>query len=139
MSQAQFAEDFGVSLPTVSNWERGTRRPSFEKMDDLCFYFDVALNYLSGKTDERGTSPKHGVEDEREAALEEDLKEVERSVRKLANKIYALTPDSRSTVFALVNHLYNREVKRGTISRYGALRWDDDIEDDEVPDVDDVE
>jgi DNA-binding transcriptional regulator YiaG len=33
MTQPEFAAEFGVSLRTVSRWEKGTTKPSYDVMD----------------------------------------------------------------------------------------------------------
>lgn len=44
-----------VDRSTVSNWERGTREPPFETVSQLAALFGVSVDYLLGRTDNRGT------------------------------------------------------------------------------------
>lgn len=53
LTQTQLADDLGVRYATVSGWERGINMPSFERLDDMCSYFDVNLGYLMGSDDKR--------------------------------------------------------------------------------------
>ena len=136
LSQAEFANDFGVSLATVSNWERGERTPPLDDLDNLCEYFDCDINYLTGWNTPRLHYPKHPAPGELEAYLEMEAKTTEEAINRAVKKMYNLTKDSRDTVFALVNHLYNREVKRATTNSDGSIGWDAEIHEDEIPDID---
>lgn len=59
MTQKDVASLLGVSNMTISGYERGTRRPDFEKLDTLAERFDVELSYLLGSSSDRGHYPRH--------------------------------------------------------------------------------
>ncbi len=47
----QLGAIFGVTKQTVSRWETGDRLPSIEIVYILAEYFNVSLDYLTGRTD----------------------------------------------------------------------------------------
>lgn len=60
LTQQDVADRLGVNKQTVSGYERGVRKPDFERLDALAELFDVSIAYLVGSQDERGEYPKHG-------------------------------------------------------------------------------
>ncbi|MBR2532508.1 MAG: helix-turn-helix transcriptional regulator [Lachnospiraceae bacterium] len=59
-TQETLAAMLNVSKQTISGYERGVRRPSFEYLDALSDLFDINLDYLLGSSDDRGSYPRHG-------------------------------------------------------------------------------
>lgn len=55
MSQEQFAELFGVSRQSVQKWESNLSVPELEKLVKIAKYFDVSLDALVLKSDNRVT------------------------------------------------------------------------------------
>lgn len=55
MSQKDFADIFHASQNTISQWENGTRKPSYEVAEEIASFFGVSVDYLLGKTDEPRT------------------------------------------------------------------------------------
>ena len=62
VSQSQLAEAIGVKKNTVSNWERGKRKPDFAALQLLSEYFEVSFEYLLGSNDkeEARVKPSQG-------------------------------------------------------------------------------
>ena len=52
-TQAQIAQDLGISFQHYQKFERGENLPSLEKFMDLAKHFGVSLDYLAGWTEER--------------------------------------------------------------------------------------
>lgn len=50
-SQAEVAEKLGITKVTVSQYESGKRKPSFERIESISDLFHVDMNYLLGFTD----------------------------------------------------------------------------------------
>ena len=50
----------GMHGMSISGYERGVRKPSFEVLDALADIFNVSLDYLLGNTDHRISYPQHG-------------------------------------------------------------------------------
>lgn len=49
LSQAKLADELGVSNSLIAAYETGVRKPSFEVLEDIADYFNVSLDYLTGK------------------------------------------------------------------------------------------
>ena len=62
LKQAELAEKLGVSMFTVSVWERGQRMPEFDNLEALSSVLDVNIAYLLGASDD--PSPKGVPSDE---------------------------------------------------------------------------
>lgn len=74
LKQSELAEQLGVSMYTVSVWERGQRKPEYSTMEQICSFFGVTLAYLIGEQD-NPDSPEE-VSDE-DAAYWESIDEAE--------------------------------------------------------------
>lgn len=53
MTGGELGEKMGVSKVTVSAWENGTNYPNQETLNKIADYFNVSLDYLMGRTDEK--------------------------------------------------------------------------------------
>lgn len=93
LTQQDVADQLGVNKQTVSGYERGARKPDFERLDALAELFDVSIAYLVGSQDERGSYPKHGTPEfqepeEEDAAILEAYRDAPDEVKRLV--LYAL-------------------------------------------------
>lgn len=50
-TQAQVAEDLGISSVAYLHYEKNQREPSFDLLVNIAKYFDVSLDYLFGLDD----------------------------------------------------------------------------------------
>ena len=60
-TQGTLAEELQVAKGTVSAWEIGSRRPSFEMLDTMCSLFHVRMDYLIAQSDD-ATPPQEPTE-----------------------------------------------------------------------------
>ena len=51
LTQKQVAEYLQISRPAYTNYESGTREPSFEILRKICDFFDISADYIIGRTD----------------------------------------------------------------------------------------
>lgn len=51
MTQKQLSEIIGVSESTIGMYERCQREPDFETLEAIADYFNVDMDYLTGRTD----------------------------------------------------------------------------------------
>ena len=51
LTQNDLADYVGVNKQTISQYERGVRRPDYETLERLCDYFNVSTDYMLGKVD----------------------------------------------------------------------------------------
>ena len=54
VTQKDMGEILGIQLRSSQCYERGDRRPDYEKLVALADYFDVTTDYLLGRSDVRG-------------------------------------------------------------------------------------
>ena len=55
-SRKDVADVLTVSEKALGYYERGDRTPDFDNLINLADYFDVSLDYLLGRSDEKNTS-----------------------------------------------------------------------------------
>ena len=53
LTQKEIAEQLGISQQGYAYWERGTKKPTQDRLTLLSNYFDVSVDYLLGKSDSR--------------------------------------------------------------------------------------
>ena len=53
MTQPELAKSLGLIKQRVNNWEIGVSLPSLEMAVELADYFEISLDYLVGRSDER--------------------------------------------------------------------------------------
>ncbi len=51
LSQAKFAERFGIGQSSVVRYEKGEAAPTLELLVKIADHYDVSLDYLLGRTD----------------------------------------------------------------------------------------
>lgn len=56
LNQSDLARSLSVAKQTVSNWENGNRKPDSDMLIKIADYFDVSVDYLLGRTDNRNYS-----------------------------------------------------------------------------------
>lgn len=52
LSQSQLASKLGISKSTISMLEVGSRKPSWELLEQIADFFNVDMNFLLGKEDQ---------------------------------------------------------------------------------------
>ena len=58
MTQGELAEKLGVAKSTISMWENGARKPSYEMLEAIADYFNVNISHLLG--DKTATPAQEG-------------------------------------------------------------------------------
>ena len=102
LSQQELADEFNVHAMTISGYERGIRRPSFDMLDELADYFDASLDYLLGKTDENTGYPHHDDEEKLALRVERRFSKEREFDRLLAYYYHFASPDTRKAVRAIL-------------------------------------
>ena len=51
LSQFELGEKLGLTKSTISMYENGRRKPSFEALEAIADFFNVSINFLMGKND----------------------------------------------------------------------------------------
>ena len=53
LTQKELAHKFGISESTVGMYERGQREPAFEMLEAIADYFNVDMDFLTGRSSVR--------------------------------------------------------------------------------------
>lgn len=61
LTQAELAKKLGVSPGSIGNYESGARTPRLDDLEMFADYFNVPMDYLVGRTNDR---PKFSLEEE---------------------------------------------------------------------------
>lgn len=56
LSQEEFSKRVGITRNTLSNYERGVRSADITTLCAICDEFDVSIDYLLGRTNEKSTN-----------------------------------------------------------------------------------
>nr|WP_242699758.1 helix-turn-helix transcriptional regulator [Enterococcus sp. DIV1271a] len=59
-----------VSKGTVSNWENGHQYPSNKRIVALCDFYDVSIDYLYGRTEDRNFTNENNKKNSLEIGYE---------------------------------------------------------------------
>ena len=111
MKQSELAERLGVSMYTVSVWERGQRRPEYDNLDSLCEIFQVNLGYLLGTSDDP-TPP--GAPNDEDIARWSEEGEVE-SLEHIFRIMTRLNQTSKRIISAAILQAYKEDKRNGTL------------------------
>lgn len=57
LSQQTVANYLGITQQAYANYERGVREPDHETLTKLADFFEVSIDYLLGRTDDRYQKP----------------------------------------------------------------------------------
>lgn len=102
LTQKELAEKIGVSMQSVSLWERGPRKPDFGTLDSIADFFHVRLNYLLGASDDDSPPPVPTDEELGRWVIEEDDQEL----WSMAVRMCQLSKDMRSVVRSCIATAY---------------------------------
>ena len=61
LSQHQLADRLMISYGSIGNYEAGKRFPRYEDLESIADYFNVELDYLCGRVNER---PEYSLEEQ---------------------------------------------------------------------------
>lgn len=82
-TQQDIANILGVSRPAYTAYEQGNRTPDNEAVETLADYYDVTIDYLFGRTDQKNASKEYEIQTiaahhDGDEWTEEELEEIER-------------------------------------------------------------
>lgn len=64
LTQEQLAKEFFLNKSSISRYEKGTQMPEMVMLQKFAEYFDVSVDYLLGRTDERNVHKEKSKLDE---------------------------------------------------------------------------
>lgn len=80
LTQKQVGNIIGVKDSAVSKYERMEQQPDYESLIKLADYFNVSLDYLLGRTDERNKNASYTLAAHRENGYDKPLTEDEKKM-----------------------------------------------------------
>lgn len=86
----ELAEELDIPFTTLGNYEREDRQPTFETFESLAEYFNVTIDYLSGRTEERSFD---------EYVFNKDFKDLQKLLEKT-------TPEIREIIVNIFDQIY---------------------------------
>lgn len=93
LTQQQLGDLIGVAKQTISVYENGTKFPTIQTLMKIADVFDCSIDYLLGRTDNRGISIVEVAHEGKTAAVgvpkdqAHKIKEIEQEVHRLLNEI----------------------------------------------------
>lgn len=61
IQQKTFAENIGVTKHTITDWKNGRSKSYMKYIDKIADFFDVSVDYLLEKTDDKSPLPKEAI------------------------------------------------------------------------------
>ena len=104
MTQEEVADRLNVTKQTISQYERGLRRPDMESLEEISEFFNVSTDYLLGKSD-----ITIQIVDEEDLAILRD-----KQFRRLFAYYSALTPDGMKKLAEYIEDLNPKYFKKET-------------------------
>lgn len=99
------AEELGVTKGTISVWERGIRKPDFDKMEKIAAYFDTTLQFLLGNDDNR-----YAKQPSDEDAAQWEFDDEEEVLNEFMKKFVRRSNSSQSIIKATINQAYKEDI-----------------------------
>lgn len=114
-SQQELADLLDVSKSTVNMYERGERRPGISQLEAVADFFNVDMDYLSGKSD----IPRKSFISCVQKNILDNCNETE---EKLVENYRKLDEYGQSTVNLIINAELKRCTEQGTIKKVRSFR-----------------
>ena len=89
ISQEEFGRIFGMSQRMYGTYEQGVRQPSIETLLDICEYYNVSLDYITGNE----TKKFYTLTDEERDVLENYKKVTEKNKGKVEHYMEQLAEE----------------------------------------------
>lgn len=111
LTQKELADKLSISSSAVAMYERGNREPSFEIMEEIADLFNVDMNFLLGKSQERNATQINikisaGGENEQKESLADT--EYQEACVKASELFSQLSEEERKQVLAYGEFLLHK-------------------------------
>lgn len=93
MSQQDIANEFNVSISTISIWERGINFPEVAKLIEISEYFGVTTDYLLGLSDYKVSEIN---------LSSTNFQELNENEKLLLDKFKEITPDHQDNILTII-------------------------------------
>lgn len=88
LTQQELGQIIGVSKSTIAMYEQGKRKPKFEIQEALADYFNVDLDYLTGRSDKTTVAmPVKDAKPQRRFLLDKIAKADDKKLDKIAKRM----------------------------------------------------
>ena len=94
LTQQELGDAIGLHGMSISGYERGVKKPSFEALDNLAEALNVSIDYLLGSSDTNRPYPHHGDD------LADRMDAYHRSILTAYDKA---SPDTQAAVRAILH------------------------------------
>ena len=105
LTQLQLSTKINVSKSSIGGYERGTKKPSIGVLKTLSGYFDVATDYLLGKSNIRGGYEQVISLIERKPELLDALINMSSEKQEVINYLYHLSEDDLKLIKTILCRL----------------------------------
>ncbi|MBU5308036.1 helix-turn-helix domain-containing protein [Clostridioides mangenotii] len=97
MTGEELGKVFNVTKVAISNWESGRRFPDQDTLIHICDYFNVSIDYLLGRTDNK--SPISDIDTKKIEELTNNNEDMHNLIRKL----YELDPKTQNKIKKMID------------------------------------
>ena len=94
LTQSQLAEELNISPSAIGMYEQGRRKPSYELLEELCDYFNVDMDYLTGRSNIKNRFQEN-LKNKREKNYEADLDKSDDDFKMVARDYNKLSEDKK--------------------------------------------
>ncbi|MFJ9386992.1 helix-turn-helix domain-containing protein [Peribacillus sp. NPDC101481] len=127
MTLRQLSDKLGIPFTTLGNYEREDRQPNFETFEMVADFFDVSIDYLAGRNEQRTYDEYvfHSNFKSIEELLGKASPEIREVITDIVDQLYLITRRDLKLGIANISELEHlREVLRFIFSMKNKFRWD---------------
>jgi transcriptional regulator len=95
LTQSQLAEELNISPSAIGMYEQGRRKPSYELLEELCDYFNVDMDYLTGRSNIKNRFQEDLLKNKKEKNYEADLDKSDDDFKMVARDYNKLSEDKK--------------------------------------------
>ncbi|KQU24037.1 hypothetical protein ASG65_19065 [Bacillus sp. Leaf13] len=127
MTLRELSDELGIPFTTLGNYEREDRQPNFETFEIIADFFDVSIDYLAGRKEQRTYDEYvfHNDFKNLEELLGKAPPEIREVITDIVDQLYLIThKDLRLGTENISELEHLREVLRFIFSMKNRFRWD---------------
>lgn len=94
-TQDELGQKLHVSDRTIGTWERGTRQPNLETINEIASLFNVTTDYLLGRPEKQTESRQQTISEAIDTAMANDGKELDQHDKDVIKSIIEAYLDNK--------------------------------------------